>query len=39
MNHLTDLNKLLKELKKYCGGSRKIQIARELTKKFEQAYN
>ena len=30
------LNKLLKELKKYCGGSRKIQIARELTKKFEE---
>lgn len=30
------LNKLLKELKKYCGGSREIQIARELTKKFEE---
>tara|TARA_B100000524_G_scaffold343582_1_gene239849 strand:- start:832 stop:1695 length:864 start_codon:yes stop_codon:yes gene_type:complete len=30
------LNKLLEELKKYCGGSRKIQIARELTKKFEE---
>jgi len=30
------INKLLKELKKYCGGSRKIVIARELTKKFEE---
>ena len=30
------INKLLRELKKYCGGSRKLQIARELTKKFEQ---
>tara|TARA_B100001248_G_scaffold247137_1_gene218346 strand:- start:38 stop:901 length:864 start_codon:yes stop_codon:yes gene_type:complete len=30
------LKKLLKELKKYCGGSRKIVIARELTKKFEE---
>ena len=30
------LHKLLKELKKYCGGSKQIQIARELTKKFEQ---
>ena len=30
------LNKLLKELKKYCGGSRKIQITKELTKKFEE---
>ncbi len=30
------LNKLLKELKKYCGGSRKIQVAKELTKKFEE---
>ena len=30
------LNKLLKELKKYCGGSREIQISKELTKKFEE---
>ena len=30
------INKLLKELKKYCGGFRKIVIARELTKKFEE---
>ena len=30
------LNKLLKELKKFCGGSRKIQISKELTKKFEE---
>ena len=30
------LKKLLNELKKYCGGSRKIVIARELTKKFEE---
>ncbi len=30
------LKKLLKELKKYCGGSRKIEVARELTKKFEE---
>lgn len=30
------LNKLLKELKKYCGGSRKIQVTKELTKKFEE---
>ena len=30
------LNKLLKELKKFCGGSRKIVIARELTKIFEE---
>ena len=30
------INKLLKELKKYCGGSREIRIARELTKKFEE---
>ena len=27
---------LLKELKEYCGGSREIRIARELTKKFEE---
>ena len=30
------LNMLLKELKEYCGGSREIRIARELTKKFEE---
>ena len=30
------LNGLLKELKEYCGGSREIMVARELTKKFEQ---
>ena len=30
------LNVLLKELKSYCGGSREIRVARELTKKFEQ---
>ena len=28
--------KLFQELKKYCGGSREIIVARELTKKFEQ---
>ena len=30
------INKLLKELKEYCGGSRRIRVARELTKKFEE---
>ncbi len=30
------LKKLLTELKDYCGGKRKIQICRELTKKFEE---
>ena len=30
------LNKLLEELKKYCGGKREIRIAKELTKKFEE---
>ena len=30
------LNVLLKELKEYCGGSREIRVARELTKKFEE---
>ena len=33
------LNKLLKELKEYCGGDRKVHIARELTKKFEEHIN
>ena len=30
------LNRLLKELKEYCGGTRGIRVARELTKKFEE---
>ena len=30
------IKKLLKELKNYCGGSRKLQVAKELTKKFEK---
>ena len=30
------LMKLLNELKEYCGGERKIQVCRELTKKFEE---
>ena len=30
------LKKLLKELKKFCGGEREIQVSRELTKKFEE---
>ena len=30
------LNKLLVELKEYCGGEREINISRELTKKFEE---
>jgi len=30
------LKKLLKELYNYCGGSREIVVARELTKKFEE---
>ena len=30
------LRKLLNELKEYCGGDRKIQVSRELTKKFEE---
>ena len=28
--------KLLKELKKFCGGEREIQVSRELTKRFEE---
>ena len=30
------INKLLLELKKFCGGDREIQLFRELTKKFEE---
>ena len=30
------LNKLLHELREYCGGDREINVARELTKKFEE---
>ena len=30
------LNKLLMELKEFCGGEREIHISRELTKKFEE---
>ena len=30
------LIRLIKELKEYCGGSREIRVARELTKKFEE---
>ncbi len=33
------LKKLLKELNEYCDGKRKIHIARELTKKFEEHIN
>ena len=33
------LKKLLIELKEYCGGSRNIHVARELTKRFEQHLN
>ena len=32
-------NKLLNELKKYCGGKREISVSRELTKKFEEQIN
>ncbi len=30
------LNRLLKELSEFCGGEREIEVARELTKKFEE---
>ena len=30
------LNRLLRELKEFCGGEREIQVSRELTKKFEE---
>ena len=30
------VNKLLMELKEYCGGEREINVSRELTKKFEE---
>ena len=30
------LNKLLEELKRYCGGSRELEVSRELTKKYEE---
>ena len=30
------LDRLLKELKEYCGGEREIEVSRELTKKFEE---
>ncbi len=32
-------NKLLKELKEYCGGQREISVSRELTKKYEEQIN
>ncbi len=32
-------NKLLKELKEYCGGEREISVSRELTKKYEEKIN
>ena len=33
------VNKLLIELKEYCGGGREINVSRELTKKFEEHIN
>ena len=33
------LNKLLNELKEYCGEHREVNVCRELTKKFEQQIN
>ena len=33
------LNKLLVELKEYCGGQREINVSREVTKKFEEHIN
>ena len=33
------LNKLLLELKEFCGGQREISVSRELTKKFEEQIN
>ena len=30
------LNKLLRELKEFCGGEREIQVSREISKKFEE---
>ena len=36
---LLDLVQLLQELNEYCDGKRKIHIARELTKKFEEHIN
>ena len=33
------INKLLNELKEYCGGAREISISRELTKKYEEHIN
>ena len=33
------VNKLLIELREYCGGEREINVSRELTKKFEEHIN